>query len=410
MTTEAATIEIACAKPGCHWRGSPADAPGHPCPTPRTLEGMTQAEALDAAAEQAEPRNPFAGMIDADGNVIPDVEPEQTVPEGPKATDEPTDAAGISAWLLEHGEYDDVGVPLDEKTARLDARLTGLVAEQEEPELDELMDTLTGEPVEPGVIPPEATSTPDPTRMTERAAADPAPEPGPGIDVGGPAGARALVHARELAAELNAQTAVASYRWAVVRVPADGVATLIGRGKTRADANEIADNVQAGDDAQTVVLRSQDVFDRALELDELAAAPVDDPATPGEELDDAEPDPEPSVEEEKQEPPPADPTGEALFDREAYDREDLAIPKVDGQQIDRIAVNFTGEIMLDRSDPEHVALYNRLILGGNVDLRIAGEITGTGAKRATARDGDLDVVVGRKTIKIDHVTIAAGDL
>src|SRR3569833_1306251 len=49
-----------------------------------------------------------------------------------------------------------------------------------------------------------------------------------------------------------------------------------------------------------------------------------------------------------------------LFDRSQYDREDLAIPKVDGQQIDKIRVDFGGSIMLDRSDPADVALYNSL--------------------------------------------------
>ena len=100
-----------------------------------------------------------------------------------------------------------------------------------------------------------------------------------------------------------------------------------------------------------------------------------------------------------------DPEGKALFNRDAYDREDLAIPKVDGQQIDKIAVKFTGRILLDRSAPADVALYNRLQMGADVELRCAGKVTSTGAGWTTNREGDLDAIVGEKAVKVETVWV-----
>jgi hypothetical protein len=70
----------------------------------------------------------------------------------------------------------------------------------------------------------------------------------------------------------------------------------------------------------------------------------------------------------------------AAFDKSQYDREDLQIAKIDGQSIDRIAIKFTGEIHLDRSDPSDVALYNELKLGRDVALLVEGRCNKTGAK------------------------------
>lgn len=107
--------------------------------------------------------------------------------------------------------------------------------------------------------------------------------------------------------------------------------------------------------------------------------------------------------------PPPDPEGKRLFNAADYEREDLAIAKVDGNQVDRIAVKFAGEVFLDRSDPADVALYNKLRLGSEVTLMVEGRVSGTGAKGATDREGDLDVVVGQKAVKVGTVYIPAID-
>ena len=104
---------------------------------------------------------------------------------------------------------------------------------------------------------------------------------------------------------------------------------------------------------------------------------------------------------------PEDPDGQqTIVDRSQYEREDLAINKVDGNPIDRISITFTGTIMLDRSEPADVALYNRLTLGkGGLTLMVEGTCSSTGAKQATNRDGELDVIVGTKGVKIQTVYI-----
>lgn len=97
-----------------------------------------------------------------------------------------------------------------------------------------------------------------------------------------------------------------------------------------------------------------------------------------------------------------------LIDRSQYEREDLAIAKVDGNAIDRIQLTFAGTVMLERSDVADVALWNRLKLGkGGLTLMVEGECSATGAKRATDRGGELDVIVGAKTLKVGTVYIPA---
>ena len=113
------------------------------------------------------------------------------------------------------------------------------------------------------------------------------------------------------------------------------------------------------------------------------------------------------------EPEPDEPIVEAggqtaIVDRSQYEREDLQIPKIDGQTIDRIAVKFAGEIHLDRSDPADVQIYNALRLGKDVALLVEARCNSTGAKGATDRDGDLDVIVGTKGIKVHSLMKPAG--
>lgn len=98
-----------------------------------------------------------------------------------------------------------------------------------------------------------------------------------------------------------------------------------------------------------------------------------------------------------------------LFDRSQYEREDLRLDKVDGNQVDRISLKFSGTVFLDRSDPNDIALYRRLVLGRDVTLQVEGRCNATAAKGATDREGDLDVVVGEKGIKVTTVYIAVAD-
>lgn len=103
-------------------------------------------------------------------------------------------------------------------------------------------------------------------------------------------------------------------------------------------------------------------------------------------------------------PPNADGAGQGrIVDPADYDDPELALPKVDGESIDRIAFTFAGTVFLDRSDPNDVKLYRALKLGHDVTLMVEGKCLGTGAKGATNRDGELDVVLGSKRVKVTSV-------
>lgn len=94
-----------------------------------------------------------------------------------------------------------------------------------------------------------------------------------------------------------------------------------------------------------------------------------------------------------------------LFDKSQYEREDLQIERIDGQDVDKIRVAFAGSVMLDRSDPADVALYNRLTLGGECELRCAGTVSGTAGTYTTSKGGDLDAMIGQKTVKVETVWV-----
>lgn len=107
--------------------------------------------------------------------------------------------------------------------------------------------------------------------------------------------------------------------------------------------------------------------------------------------------------------PIVEPTGQAAaFDRGQYELEGLQIPKVDGQSIDKIAVKFSGRVMLDRSNEADVAMFNRLRLGQDVELRISAKVSNSGgAGYTTSKEGDLDAIVGSKTVTVESVWVLA---
>lgn len=369
----ASTLEIACAKPECHWKGPPGEAPGHPCPTPEEAAG-----------------DPFDGLetIATSPPPEPDDEPidEDAAAKFVAYEADPSERDAIELWLAEYGNYDTDGIPQDEKTATLDARLSVLQDADPEPPLEEPTTVEADGIAKTGI---EAVFVED----VELAGDDPRP-----MEVA-------------IAEQVGEQTAVADYRWLVVyQDGTDGTAeaVLVGRGKTKAEANEVADKiVEQGPAtrAELQVVKTQAIIEAADEIKrKLIEGDPDATSTePGPEADDnPEPEPEPTAA-----PKPPEKPGDQgkLLDPSAYDREDLAIPKVDGQGIDRIRVGFSGGVMLDRSEPADVALYNRLKLGDEVELRVSARVSGTGAKGATNREGDLDVVVGEKTLHVTTVYV-----
>ena len=102
---------------------------------------------------------------------------------------------------------------------------------------------------------------------------------------------------------------------------------------------------------------------------------------------------------------PATGGGTSLFDPADYDKPGLQIPKIDGLSIDRIGIDFGGGVMLDRSEPADVALYNRIHGERTIELWVEAKWGGVGAKPATNRDGDLDVIVGKKSLRVESIRI-----
>jgi hypothetical protein len=102
-------------------------------------------------------------------------------------------------------------------------------------------------------------------------------------------------------------------------------------------------------------------------------------------------------------PAPPDPPPEALFDRSQYEREELRLPKTDGRSIDKIRVKFSGSVLLDRLDPSDVELFRALALGQVVALRVEGQVAYAGTGWTTDRDGNLDAVIGERTLKVETI-------
>lgn len=99
-----------------------------------------------------------------------------------------------------------------------------------------------------------------------------------------------------------------------------------------------------------------------------------------------------------------------LFNAAQYDDPELRLSKVDGQSIDKIKLAFSGQVMLDRGNKADVELYRKLSLGkGDVTLMVEGRCSSSGAKQSTNRAGDLDVIVGEKTVKIETVYVSTAD-
>lgn len=95
----------------------------------------------------------------------------------------------------------------------------------------------------------------------------------------------------------------------------------------------------------------------------------------------------------------------AAFNAAIYDDPTLRIEKVDGRNIEQIAVSFSGRILLDRSNEKDVELWNRLTMGTDAELRVCAKATGKLVQGATNREGDLDVVVGTRKLKVHTVYV-----
>lgn len=96
----------------------------------------------------------------------------------------------------------------------------------------------------------------------------------------------------------------------------------------------------------------------------------------------------------------------AKAEPELFDPEPFSIaPKVDGQTADKIVIRFGGSVSWDATDAEGRALYDKLMLGQDVELRVAGHVaTKKGAYKLNATTEE-EIVTGEAGIKIDTVYV-----
>jgi hypothetical protein len=108
---------------------------------------------------------------------------------------------------------------------------------------------------------------------------------------------------------------------------------------------------------------------------------------------------------------PADdtPPDGQIFDDTDYEREDLQLPKVDGEGADKIAIAFNGTVFLDRSDPADVALMRRMKLGQDVTLNVEAKVSAKAHKFTTSKEGELDAVVLQHSARVHTVYRPAGE-
>jgi hypothetical protein len=92
-----------------------------------------------------------------------------------------------------------------------------------------------------------------------------------------------------------------------------------------------------------------------------------------------------------------------LIDPSIYESEELALPKVDGEQIDKIAAKFNGRASLDRGNPNHVALIRETRMGQTLTLIVEVTAGPPVPSFATDREGDLDAVVLSRTFTVQSV-------
>ena len=106
---------------------------------------------------------------------------------------------------------------------------------------------------------------------------------------------------------------------------------------------------------------------------------------------------------------PEDPDGKALFDRAAYQAPGLRIDEVDGQEVDKIWLKFTGRVALDRTKAADVAIFNKARLGAELELRVSGKGARVGTGYTTSKGGDLEAVVGEREVRIDTVYVLSAE-
>ncbi len=410
-------IEISCSKPDCFWKGPANEAADHPCPTPA---------AVDEGAIADLPQDPTAGT------------PPLLATK-----------AELEHWLAQNGEYDAQGNPGNAETAEADRLYAIHLAAERQPPPEPDLEEPAAEPDLDGEEPWQiqvavAFQARDDHRqmkwliVDEDAAelldAHPLKAPAEAAMIEWLHGGREATLWR--ASDLVKAAAALEDEQAAVPTEEEQAAHDAAH---EHDGGELAQEPTALSEALELTDGIADALDLDREplspgdRDAIADSLDDDHAGAAEEIQVPDPDPagepitpaareavekllEPAAAlpaQTEQEPapqaPPAAQTVQPLFDAADYDKPGLQIPKVDGHAIDRIGITFGGGVMLDRSEPNDVGLYNRIHGQQTIELWVEAKWGGTGAKPATNRDGDLDVIVGHKSLRVESIRIVDAD-
>lgn len=97
--------------------------------------------------------------------------------------------------------------------------------------------------------------------------------------------------------------------------------------------------------------------------------------------------------------------GDALFNARDYSDPRLTLDQIDDKDVDKIRLEFSGSVMLDRKDPNDVALMRSLHLGQSLELRVAATVSSKKHGYTTGKEGDLDAIVYTGGLKIDTVHV-----
>jgi hypothetical protein len=104
---------------------------------------------------------------------------------------------------------------------------------------------------------------------------------------------------------------------------------------------------------------------------------------------------------------------EQAFDDADYADPRLRLDQVNGKDVDKIAVRFGGSIDLTRKNPEHVALFRKLVLGKEIDLAdllpLTGRVTNQTNRQRLSPDGFVTDLVQTAVITVTDIGGFAGD-
>ena len=77
-------------------------------------------------------------------------------------------------------------------------------------------------------------------------------------------------------------------------------------------------------------------------------------------------------------------TPDALFVASQYD---IPFPKADGKEVDRIIIGLSGNLELDRNNPDHTQLVESLTLGRYLQLNVTASVDAKAQAVKATEDG-----------------------